>query len=343
MATVREIAKQAGVSITTVSRVLNSHPSVNPQLRDRVLEIANQRRYVASAGGRGLMNLALVYVGEAAAGTLLNSPFDVAVLQGMASGMSDVGYNLMILDAWAERNPGETYSQMFHRKGIRGAVIRTYSQSRDICEIIAEEGFPGVVLCERFDNPAVSSINCDSRKSTFEAVEKLIALGHHSIAFCMNLHDDADHIDRLEAFKLAHEKHGLEIDPLMIMRVLASRESGAKVIRQVTAMSNSPSALFVADPLTAIGALTESLRRGIKVPQDLSILGYDDADMRFDTYPTMSAVCQNVRELGREACRSLKKLIDDPDHRPVRQTLNTWIEYHGSIGPGPHLNGHIGK
>lgn len=289
------------------------------------------------------MNLALVYIGEAAAGTLLNSPFDVAVLQGMASGMSDGGYNLMILDAWAERHPGETYTQMFHRKGIRGAVLRTYSQSREICETIAEEGFPGVVLCERFENPAVSYVNCDSRKSTYEAVKKLIALGHHSIAFCMNLHDDADHIDRYDAYKRAYADSGLQIDPLLTMRVLASRESGAKVIRQLTAMADPPSAIFVADPLTAVGALTESLRRGIKIPQDLSILGFDDADMRFDTFPSMSSVCQNVRDLGREACMALKTLIEDPKHHPVRRTLNTWIEYHGSIGPGPHLNGHIGK
>ena len=82
MATVREIASEAGVSITTVSRVLNNHPRVDPQLKDRVLRIANRTRYVASSGGRGLMNVALVYVGDVTAGLLLSSPFDIALLQG---------------------------------------------------------------------------------------------------------------------------------------------------------------------------------------------------------------------------------------------------------------------
>jgi DNA-binding LacI/PurR family transcriptional regulator len=133
MSSVREIASRLGVSVATVSRVINNDPRVSDAMRDRVLKAANQSRYVPKVGSRSTMNIALLYTDEPS----LESPFDSALMQGMGERMDEFGFDLMILRGSRTRHAAETFTQMLMRKGVRGAVIRTTSRSRQVCEEIA--------------------------------------------------------------------------------------------------------------------------------------------------------------------------------------------------------------
>ena len=333
MATTREIAERAGVSNTTVSRVLNNNPSVDPEIRERVLGTANRMRYVASGGRKDSMDLAMVYVGDVSAGLLLNSPFDIALLRGMSVRMQEHDYNLMIVDARRSKRSDETYTQFFHRKGIRGAILRTMSQSREICEEIMEEGFPAIVVAERFDSPVVNYVDSNSRKASFEGVSHLLEFGHRRIAFCMNDLEDNDHTDRYQAYLQAHQERGVKVDSNLVIRTPASRENGAKLLRRLMALVDRPTAVFVADPPLAMGAFAEATKLGVSLPEQLSILGVDDAEERFDTAPNMAAVCQDTKQVGVVATESLIELIRDADAVPVQHDLDAWLELHPSIGP----------
>lgn len=333
MATTREIAEQAGVSSTTVSRVLNNNLNVNAELRERVLDAANRMRYVASSGKRDSMDLALVYVGDVSAGLLLNSPFDIALLRGMSVKMQEFDYNLMIVDARRSKRRDETYTHFFHRKGIRGAILRTMSQSRDTCEEIMEEGFPAVVVAERFENPVANYVDSNSRKASYEGVSHLLEFGHRRIAFCMNDLEDTDHLDRYQAYTQAHEERSIPIDPSLVIRTPANKENGAKLIRRLMALVDRPTAVFIADPPLATGAFAEAMKLGIDIPNKLSVLGVDDAEERFDTNPNMAAICQDTRQIGVVASEALIKLIGDPDAVPLQHDLDAWLELHPSIGP----------
>jgi DNA-binding LacI/PurR family transcriptional regulator len=328
MPNVRAIAKQAGVSIATVSRVLNNHPSVSDGVRDRVMAVANSRRYVPTVGKRETLIIAYVYTGD----TSLGSPFDASVLEGVYLGLADSNLNLMILDARRSRRSGETYSQMFQRMGVRGALLRTTSGSRAVCEKIAEQGFPAVVIGDRFDDPAVIGVYCESRDASREAVSHLIGLGHRRIAVCVNVVEDSDHTERLLGYHDAMRDHGLDVDDKFIMRIPASRQGGGQVIRRLATAMDRPTAIYITDPMTAIGAMHETQKLGIRVPDDLSIIGFDDAEMRHMVWPAMSAVCQNAYGLGQDACLVLNRLIaGEPD--PVGTRPAAWFEVHGSTGP----------
>lgn len=330
MANIRHIAKQAGVSATTVSRVLNNHPRVSADVRARVVAVTNEVGYVPTIGRKSTTNIAFVYTGESS----LGSPFDAALMFGMSRGMEEYGYDLMILDARRSRLPGETFTQMFVRKGIRGAVLRTTAQTRSVCEVIADEGFPSVVVGDRFENPNVSFIYSDSRQTSREGVEHLIGLGHRRIAVCINIVDDSDHADRVAGYRQAHADHGLSVDEKLILRVPASREGGEQLIRRLATMPDRPTALFLTDPLPVIGALSEARKLGIDVPGDLSILGFDDFDARYALYPTLTAICQDAVAMGREALTALFGMLDQPDGAPVvKRAMRAWLEVHGSTGP----------
>lgn len=338
MASVRAIAQKAGVSITTVSRVLNNHPQVSNILRQRVLAATNESGYIPAVGRKSTSNIAFVYTGESS----LGSPFDAALMFGMSRGMEEAGFDLMILDARRSRLANETYTQMFLRKGVRGAILRTTAQTRDICAAIADEGFPSVVVADRFDNPHVSYIFADSRESSQEAVEHLVGLGHKRIALSINVVDDTDHVDRLAGYRQALADNGIAFDNKLVLRVPATREGGMNLLRRLATMQDRPTAVFITDPMTVVGTLGEARKSGVRVPEDLSIVGFDDTELRYGLYPELTAVCQDAEALGRDAFAALYRMLEPIEGReahmtPVRRSLRTWLEVHNSTAAPPAL------
>src|SRR5947209_6482725 len=326
---VRQIAQRAGVSTATVSRVINNDPNVSPRVRDRVITAANQARYVPRIGRRSTTNIAFVYTDTCC----LSSPFDAALLQGMSERMEQLGFDLLILGGITAKLPQETFSQSFMRKGVRGAILRTTARTRHVCEQIAEEGFPAVVVGERFDHPNVSFIYSDSRASSREAVEHLIALGHRRIAVSVNVVDDSDHADRVAGYRDALSAHHIEIDERLVVRTPAHRLGGEQVIRRLMTTPDRPTAVYLADPMAAVGALNETQRLDLRVPGDVSIVGFDDAELRFLVHPQMTAVCQDAPQVGREALEALRgMMIAKGKSSPVRRVLDTTFEVHESTG-----------
>jgi len=328
MSSVRTIARHAGVSITTVSRVLNNHPSVSEEVRQRVLSATNRSGYTPSVGKKSTTNIALLFMGE----NSLGSPFDGAIMHGMSKGMDEYGYDLMILDARRSRMAGESLSQMMIRKGVRGAVVRTTLPTRNAVLSLADESFPFVVVADRFEDPRINYVYSDSAVASIDAIGHLVALGHKRIGMVLNMVDDSDHADRLAGYRQGLDEHGLPFDEKLIFRAAANREGGIQVLRHAMMRADRPTALYLADPMTAVGLLAEARRTGVRVPEDLSIVGFDDADLRYMLCPELTCVCQDATNLGKEAFNALHDLLEG-GHTGVRRTLRTWLEIHASTGP----------
>lgn len=329
MSSVRQIAKQTGVSITTVSRVLNNHPRVSAAVRERVLTAANRSRYRPKVGKRSTINIALLYTGELSVG----SAFDAALMEGMTSGMEEFGFDLMVLEGAHVRKPGETYSQVFLRKGIRGVILRSSTSARRPAVAIADEGFPAVVVGDRFEHPAATFVGCDSVAASRQGVEHLIDLGHRRIGVVTNVEDDSDHLDRVRGYHLAMEAAGLDHDDSLVYRTPANRVGGEAFMNRFASLAQRPTALYCVDPITGIAALNRAQTLGLRVPEDLSIVGFDDQEWRFLARPTLTAVCQDATALGRSAFEALKQLIDHLDQAPSVEAKPSWLEVHGSTAP----------
>jgi DNA-binding LacI/PurR family transcriptional regulator len=327
MANIREIAKRAGVSITTVSRVLNNAPGVSETARQAVMTAVNEAGYVPEVGRRCTSNIALLYTDA----PTLDSPFDAALLVGMYEGLQTIGCDLMLLDAHRSRQPKETFSHMFLRKGVQGVLVRTTTSSQSICRDIAREGFPLVVVGYRFAGAEVNCIYSDSREASAKAMEHLIGLGHRRIAVCIHVVEDSDHADRVEAYRQGLQSHGIPFDERLVIRVQANRDGGVQVIRRLVTMTPRPTALFLSDPLISVGVLDEARRLGLRVPEDLSVVGFDDAELRYCLVPSLTAVCQNTRSLGLEAVRLLSRILNHPSRvAPATKALRCWLELHDS-------------
>jgi LacI family transcriptional regulator len=165
-------------------------------------------------------------------------------------------------------------------------------------------------------------------------MEHLISLGHGRIAFVANDTDDGDHIDRLEAYRHTLTNHHI-YDAQLEFRVPAHRLDGAQLMRKMMSINTPPSAVFIADPLTACGAINEARKLGLRIPEEMSILGFDDSDSRFSVEPTMTAICQNSRELGRLAYDMLVERCEGLDGAPQGGLGKAWLEINHTTARAP--------
>lgn len=330
MPSVREIAKQAGVSTATVSRVINNSAKVSDTARQKVLGVISDNSYAPKIGKLSTSNLAYIFTDS----TTLGSPYDAGILAGLSAGLEHNALDLLILNANTCRQNGETFDDVFRRKGVCGAIVRTTFSSRTLCRTILESQLPVVVVGDQIEGSEANCVDVDSRQASREAVEHLIELEHRRIAFCTNVIDDKDHEDRLGGFMDAHDQAGLQADPKLLFRVPASRQGGEQLARRLNTMHNPPSAIFVADPDTCIGVLNESRRIGLRVPEELSVVGFDDSDVRFSVSPALTAVCQDAKRLGEEALARVIARITDRDQETNTSTkespLQAWFEVNAS-------------
>jgi DNA-binding LacI/PurR family transcriptional regulator len=336
MASFRLIAEDAGVSVATVSRVLNANPNVNAEARRRVMESVSRFGYVRKVGKRTVAEgIALAYAGPVSVG----SPFDHGLLRGIGlgvdqtAGVDHFGHDLLVLSMRRSLRPKESPAALFLRKGIKGAIIRTTDAFIPRCEELARSGFPCVVVGERFDDDSpVSYVHSQSRSSSAEAVGHLISLGHERIMLVSNAHDDTDHLDRISGWQDAHREAGLPVDDALLTRIWATLEAGLGVARRVALMppDRRPTAALVVDPMPALGMLRGLQEQGLSVPGDFSIVGFDDGDLRQLSYPLMSAVCQDAVQVGGKAVEVLRELI-------AEQTVSSDMAKAGQPGGKPTL------
>lgn len=331
MSSIRHVAREAGVSIATVSRVINGHHSVKNDLRSKVLRAIDDCEYRPTVGKRTTGCIAMLYAGTFS----VDSPYDSACLGGIVRAMRQTKYDLITLDLQRDRLSGESISQYFSRKGVGGAIVRSTLEQRTLLQEMAAEGLPLVVLGDHFDCPDLHFCYSDSRSASREAVEHLISLGHQSIAFAVCDRDDGDHLDRYEAYREVLEEAGLYREDL-VHRVPPSRMDGVPVLRRIMSQTDRPTAVFIADPLVAVGALNEAHEMGVRVPEDLSIVAVDDTDVRSMVYPKLSAVCQDSQQIGEAAFQKVCQLIDGKNLDPNdSKSYEAWFEIHDTTGPAP--------
>ncbi len=348
MASIRDVAREARVSIATVSRVINGHETVAAGLREQVLAAVQRCDYAPAVGLRLQRVIALIYLGPFTPG----SPYDSACIDGMVEAMRNTGFDLSIVDIRRDKTRDETYRQFFARKGICGAILRSTAAERRIVQQMAEEGLPLVALGDHFDHPSLSFVYADSAAASRQAIAHLLSLGHTRIAFAACEREDGDHRDRFQAYRSTLEERGLW-NPDYVANIPPHRLDGEKLIRNLMGMPDRPTAVFIADPLVAVGAINEAHRMKVDIPGDLSIVGFDDTDMRSLIYPKMTAICQDSRLLGQTAFQRIAAMVtaaatadgapavDDSASENLARAHLTWFEINETTAPPPDVAYHI--
>lgn len=320
MSSVRQIANELGISVATVSRAINQHAGVSEETRKKVLMAADRYSYRPTTGRKPTNVIGLVYPEEPVKSDL--GDFEAALLSGILRGVYEKKHDLTFISAARDKHADESYTQFFHRKGVRAIIIRSLGDT-SLVEKIASENFPILLVADRSDDPRVNYIDSVSRDTSKKAIDHLLGLGHKRIGLAMHNKVDTDHMDREAGYCDALLGAGIEIDESLMIQAEANTAGGDMMLTRLLELEHPPTAIYFTNPMSTIGALHKCLRLGIKVPRDLSIIGFDDSVTRFQTFPRYTAVCQDAVALGVEAARWITRAAQseiDEVYREVRPT-----------------------
>ncbi|MDF3131150.1 LacI family DNA-binding transcriptional regulator [Kiritimatiellaeota bacterium B1221] len=332
MTSMRTVAKKLNVSATTVSRALNNKPGISQATREQVLKAMQEIGYDRKVGLRNSRYLGFVYPPGSFKTTLGN--YHAALMGGIRSAITSQRFDFAMVDLLSDKENNENYTQYFTRKELRGVIMQARREDFPIVKEISDEGFPIVLVGSQGidDNHSVNWVACNSREPTRQAIEYLINIGHRKISFSIGNWQSTDIDDRLAGYKDALKNAGIPFDPSLVYRLNPDVNAGMGLIHQIMSHQTPPTAAVFTNPYATFGALRACREMKIKVPEDLSILGFDDYQTRFMANPVYSSVCQDAYELGYDAGTALLQVINGKNTQPIEIIREAVFEVHETTG-----------
>ncbi|MEV7998220.1 LacI family DNA-binding transcriptional regulator [Pseudarthrobacter oxydans] len=305
--TLASVAQQAGVSAPTVSKVVNGREDVSPETRARVLAVLEQAGYQSplqrrSAGETGTVVEVVIDV--------LDSAYTIQVLNGVLQSAADADVEIMVSvtgPAGQGRRSPEGRAQRMVDEGRAGMIVVTSAFSETQLHPFRRRQIP-VVVIDPLNPPSadVVSIGATNWAGGKAAAEHLLELGHRRIAYIGGIEKAECNQARLHGYMAALMAHGVPVDPQYIYSGgRFRREGGVRGLQALLQLDKLPTAIFAASDTIALGILGEAGRHGIRVPEDLSLIGFDGTNQGEESVPSLSSVAQPLEEMGRAALRSL--------------------------------------
>lgn len=333
--TIADIAARAGVSSGAVSYALNDRPGVSAETRERILRVAREVGWVPSAAAR-----ALTGVGSATVGLVITrepavlgvEPFFMAFVAGIEEVLSANGYALLLQVTPRPTQEVETYRAWWSARRVDGIFVTDLRSADARLPLLGEIGLPAVVVgdpSEAGDLPAVWS---DDAHAAVEAVERLAALGHRRVAHVAGPADLVHTRVRSHALREACAGRGMEL--VADEHTDYSLESGAAATGALLERADRPTAIVYDNDLTALAGVRVATARGLRVPDDVSVVAWDDSPLCRLTDPPLSALSRDVSAYGADAARALLALVRDGTTASVRSSVPVLVD-RGSIGPPP--------
>jgi LacI family transcriptional regulator len=334
MATGREIADLCGVSVATVSRVFNQPETVNRETRERVERVARELDYRPNESARALSTKQSTMIGlvwdtdHRRPGW--RHPFLQDLLIGLKSALSAHGYHLLMLATSGDaREVGTSladpvgYVNMTRRHHLGGLVLIDSGSDADAFATFAQSGLPCVALDVAVHGPRATYVTSDNANGGALGVRHLAGLGHSRIAMITGPAGNRPSDDRVSGYLQAMRAAGLTVRPDHVVPGDFYRASGMDAMRRLLALDEPPTAVFAASDEMAVGALLAAREHGLRVPDDLALVGFDDIEVASVVEPALTTVAQDKPGFGVAAAKAVLAMItgsgpDEPVVLPTR-------------------------
>lgn len=324
--TIQDIANEAKVSKSTVSRVLNNTSAVHPDKRHAILEATERLGFKPNVVARSLAKGRSMTIGVLTQN--IGSPFYDAISQGVITGLGETGYSPIFVDGqWQRDIEVEAIRALLGRR-VDGLVLIGGDIPADELEHLCSE-LPTVVVGRELPSENHHCIFTDNIDGGYRATKLLLEHGHREIAIIRGIEHHADAIDRFEGYKQALQEAGVALNPDLVLDGDFSAESGVRAIECLFERKQSFTAVFAANDTTAYGARLALYRRGVRVPEDVSLVGFDDQAESAFMAPPLTTVRQPARRMGAQASRALLALIDGKPFQS--QSMNGELQLRESV------------
>jgi LacI family transcriptional regulator len=305
--TIRDVAKAAGVSISTVSRVLNDKDDVAPETYQKVQEVIDELGYTSSLAARGLRSHRMNVIGLVMPD--VGDPFSIQVLKGVNRAITELDIDLivhtggdLIKETTADR---ERRHVSLLSSGITDGVIVVAPAATTFSTTL-----PVVVVDPNNVTPDCPVVIATNRSGALSAMEYLIGLGHRRIGFISGRPELQSAVRRLLGYKDSLYQAGIPLDPDLIQTGDYSRQTGFACAQRLLNLSDPPTAIFAANDQSAFGAIQAAQQAGLRVPDDLSVVGFDNIPEASYTNPGLTTIDQFIDEMGCIATEMLINLIE---------------------------------
>jgi LacI family transcriptional regulator len=325
-----DIAREAGVSTATVSRVINSRGHVAPATRDAVLSVIRRHGYYPNADARGLVSGRSNLVGLVISD--ISNPFFPELAIEMESAAFEHGLEVILANTKYDPQRVTSYVRRFIERGVRGVAIMTSEFDRAMAAELARRGIAVVCFDPGQPAPHMSYLVADYDVGIDEAIVHLVQLGHRRIAFIGGPHQMRSSQQRLHAFVRSVERH-VGDGPARVFEGDYRFESGRRAAQELLTAPGRQSAVVVANDMMALGVLHQCRTAGVSIPGDLSVIGFDDIASAALSYPPLTTVSLSRHVLGRMAVEALLTMLAHPERAGVALPVPTALVVRESTGP----------
>ena len=331
-ATIREVASAAGVSIATVSRVLNGRPDVSPATREAVLRVVRDQRFATNRSARALSGGRTSLVGVTL--PLVEAPYFAHILAGAAEALYEHDMRVVLSPTLHLHDRAVTLLDRLMHGTTDGAVLMLPEETNDELKSLQRLGYPFVVVDPRVAlDEGVAAVSAANASGAHAAVQHLLALGHERVAAITGPLEWLASKERLIGYHSAHAGAGVLADPDLVMEADYSIAGGEVAAARLLDLANRPTAIFALNDNMAVAVLREARKRGLRVPEDLSVVGFDDSEQASIVTPALTSVRQPLAEMGRMAVSLLLRLIENQSVEGLKVELQTRLVVRDSTAP----------
>lgn len=339
MTTIRDVAKQAGVAPITVSRVINNSGYISRETRDRVEAAIAELQYVPNSLARSLRSkqtktIALVL-------TDITNPFFTTMARGVEDIANKQKFNVIFCNTDESEAKQHEYLTILLQKQVDGILLVPAQSKAEPVKLIQQQGVEVVVVDRRVPYSQVDVVRTDSEKGAYQLTQYLLNLGHKEIAILTGPHQVSTAIDRVSGYRRALIEAELKVKECFICYGEFTQAGGYEMMRRVLALAKRPTAIFAANNFIALGALRAFHDAGLRAPEDIALVAFDDLPPSLIIDPFLTAASQPSYEMGQRAAELLLARLTGEmfvDYQEV--ILPTEIIVRGSSGPP--LNGRQG-
>ena len=312
--TIYDIAQEAKVSVATVSRVLNNTAPVKDSTRLKIMQLIERYQFQPNALARSLSKKETGTIGVIVPD--ITNPFFPEVFSGIERAARDLGYTFFLCDTLGDYERESQYLHILREKQADGIIflggrINLSKCNPQLIEEVAEVAnrIPLVLVNGNLPGTSLYRVITDESKGAEAATQYLINLGHREIAFIAGNENMSTTLQKVRAFMRIMAHNGLEVPEERVIYGDFSMVSGERAMMRLLSQANRPTAVFCVNDFTAVGALKAAMKSGVKVPNEISIVGYDDIPLASSIFPELTTVKQHMDLLGSTAVQVLQKLI----------------------------------
>ena len=330
--TMNEVAQIAGVSVATVSRVVNGSGGVSKKLERRVRQAMDQLHYHPSTLARSFKMQETRLIGIMI--PLLDHPFYSRLARGIEQRLFAHDYRAIICNSEEDETRERAYIEMLVRQRVDGAIINSSAKNTSYIFKLKDLNVPYVLIDRNLPNVQGGKVFCDNSQGGYIGMQHLLELGHRRIGVVAAPTYTEPITRRIRGTREALADYGVPDDPEMLVTGDGQLfDMGYDAARHLLAKMPRPTAIFALTDVTALGVMHAASEMGLKVPDDLSIVGYDDLPIASYMIPPLTTVAQPIIEMGETAVDMLFRQMESPDLPPEKAVLATHLVVRGTTAP----------